>query len=127
MHSYDYAIVRVVPRVERGEFINAGVLLCTRDGTYLDVAMALDEARLRALDPQVDMALVHSQLAGIGRIVAGDADAGEIARLPPRARFHWLTARRSALIQTSPVHGGRCADPPRALQHLLRRMVLAPA
>ncbi len=127
MLSYDYAIVRVVPRVERGEFVNAGVLLCSRDGGYLDVAMALDETRLRALDAQVDMALVRSQLAGIARIVAGTADAGEIARLPVRARFHWLTAQRSALIQTSPVHGGRCADPARALAHLLERMVLPPA
>ncbi|MCK9490370.1 MAG: DUF3037 domain-containing protein [Xanthomonadales bacterium] len=127
MHSYDYAIVRVVPRVERGEFVNAGVLLSCRDGHYLGAAFALDEARLRALDAQVDINLVRCQLSGIERIIAGAADAGEIARLPARARFHWLTAQRSALIQTSPVHGGRCADPARALAHLLERMVQAPA
>lgn len=126
MPCYDYAIVRVVPRVERGEFVNAGVLLSSRDGGYLGAAFALDEARLRALDPNVDLALVHCQLAGIARIAAGDAEAGEIARLPARARFHWLTARRSALIQTSPVHGGRGADPERALQHLLDCMVRPP-
>lgn len=126
MHSYDYAVVRVVPRVERGEFVNAGVLLSCRDGGYLGAAFALDDARLRALDPHVDIDLVRSQLAGIERIVAGAADAGEIARLPLRARFHWLTAQRSALIQTSPVHGGRCAEPAKALQHLLQRMVLSP-
>lgn len=127
MHSYDYAVVRVVPRVERGEFVNAGVLLSCRDGGYLGAAFALDDARLRALDPNVDIDLVRSQLAGIERIVAGAADAGEIARLPLRARFHWLTAQRSALIQTSPVHGGRCAEPAKALQHLLQRMVLMTA
>ena len=126
MHSYDYAIVRVVPRVDRGEFVNVGVLLSSRDGRYLGAAFALDEARLRALDPQVDLDLVRSQLAGIERIVDGAADASEIARLPARARFHWLTAQRSALIQTSPVHGGRCADPAQALRHLLQRMVLPP-
>jgi hypothetical protein len=126
MHSYDYAVVRVVPRVERGEFVNAGVLLSCRDGGYLGAVFALDDARLRALDPNVDIDLVRSQLAGIERIVAGAPDAGEIARLPLRARFHWLTAQRSALIQTSPVHGGRCAEPAKALQHLLQRMVLPP-
>lgn len=126
MHSYDYAIVRVVPRVDRGEFVNVGVLLSSRDGSYLGAAFVLDEARLRALDPLVDIDLVRSQLAGIERIVDGAADAGEIARLPARARFHWLTAQRSALIQTSPVHGGRCADPAQALRHLLQRMVLPP-
>jgi len=123
MHVYDYAIVRVVPRVERGEFVNAGVLLSCRDGRFLGVAFALDEARLRALDPRVDVELVRAQLDAIDRIVAGAVDAGEIAGLPSRARFHWLTAQRSALIQTSPVHGGRCSDPQQALRHLLARMV----
>ncbi len=126
MLSYDYAIVRVVPRVERGEFVNVGVLLSTRDGHYLGALFALDEARLRALDPQVDVGLVQRQLAAVERIVAGADDAGEIAVLPARARFHWLTAQRSALIQTSPVHGGRCSEPHGALQHLLQRMVLPP-
>lgn len=126
MLCYDYAIVRVVPRVERGEFVNAGVLLSTRDGVYLGALFALDEARLRALDPQVDIELVQRQLAAVERIVAGEANAGEIARLPLRARFHWLTAQRSALIQTSPVHGGRCNEPRLALEHLLQRMVLPP-
>jgi hypothetical protein len=124
MRCYDYAVIRVVPRVERGEFINAGVVLCTRDGGFLGAAMALDEARLYALDSGVDMALVRDQLASIERIVAGADDAGPIARLPARARFHWLTVPRSALIQPSPVHGGRCNDPALALHHLLRCMVL---
>jgi hypothetical protein len=120
---YDYAIVRVVPRVEREEFINAGVILsCQRSG-FLQAAMALDEARLRALDPLVDVDNVNRHLGAIVAICAGDAACGPIARLPYRSRFHWLTARRSAIIQTSPVHTGRCTDGAAALEHILDRMV----
>ena len=99
---YDYAVVRVVPRVEREEFINAGVILSCQKSGFLQAAMALDEARLLALDPDADI---------------------DIARLPYRARFHWLTARRSAIIQTSPVHTGRCTDAAAALEHVMDRMV----
>lgn len=121
---YDYAIVRVVPRVEREEFINAGVILsCQRSG-FLQAAMALDEARLLALDPAADIDTVRRHLAAIVSICAGDAACGPIAQLPYRARFHWLTARRSAVIQTSPVHTGRCTDPAAALAHVMQRMVL---
>lgn len=121
---YDYAIVRVVPRVEREEFINAGVILsCQRSG-FLQAAMALDEARLLALDPAADIDTVRRHLAAIVSICAGDAAYGPIAQLPYRARFHWLTARRSAVIQTSPVHTGRCTDPAAALAHVMQRMVL---
>lgn len=121
---YDYAIVRVVPRVEREEFINAGVILsCQRSG-FLQAAMALDEARLLALDPRVDVDTVRRHLEAIVSICAGDAACGPIAQLPYRSRFHWLTARRSAIIQTSPVHTGRCTDPAAALAHVMQRMVL---
>lgn len=120
---YDYAIVRVVPRVEREEFINAGVILsCQRSG-FLQAAMALDEARLLALDPQADIDTVHRHLAAIVAICAGEEGCGPIARLPFRQRFHWLTARRSAIIQTSPVHTGRCTDAAAALDHIMDRMV----
>jgi hypothetical protein len=126
MHAvevYDYAIVRVVPRVEREEFINAGVILsCQRSG-FLQAAIALDEARLLALDPHADLDAVHRHLAAIVAICAGDAGCGPIAQLPYRSRFHWLTARRSSIIQTSPVHTGRCTDATAALDHIMARMV----
>ncbi|MBV7543115.1 DUF3037 domain-containing protein [Acidovorax sp. sic0104] len=123
MDVYDYAVVRVVPRVEREEFINAGVILsCHRSG-FLQAAIALDEARLLAMDPQVDIDTVRRHLSAIVSICAGEAGCGPIAQLPFRSRFHWLTARRSAIIQTSPVHTGRCTDAAAALDHIMDRMV----
>ena len=129
MHAhdvYDYAVVRVVPRVEREEFINAGVIVsCQRSG-YLQAAMALDEARLLALDAQVDLEMVYRHLGSIIAICEGRPEGGPIAQLPFRARFHWLTAKRSSIIQTSPVHMGRCGDLPATLEHLMDRMVRPP-
>ena len=126
MHApevYDYAIVRVVPRVEREEFINAGVILsCQRTG-FLQAAIALDETRLLAMDAHADIDTVRRHLAAIVAICTGDAGCGPIARLPYRQRFHWLTAKRSAIIQTSPVHTGRCTDAAAALEHIMDRMV----
>ena len=123
LELYDWAIVRVVPRVERGEFINAGAIVsCQRSG-FLQAAVELDEARLLALDPWADVALVRRHLAALAAICAGDAQAGPIAQLAQRARFHWLTARRSSIIQTSPVHTGWCEDAGAALEHLMARMV----
>ena len=121
--SYDYAVIRVVPRVERAEFVNAGVILACQQAGFLDARIELDEARLRALDPAVDLATVRDHLAAIPRVCAGGAAAGALGHLSRRERFDWLTAPRSALIQTSPVHTGRCADPQAALEHLLRTMV----
>ena len=123
---YDYAVIRVVPRVEREEFINAGVLVSCQAARSLVAAMALDPARLRALDPHVDVDTVERHLDAIVRICRGDADGGPIAALPARARFHWLTARRSAILQVSPVHTGRTADPEGLCARLLARMVLPP-
>lgn len=120
---YDYAIVRVVPRVEREEFINAGVILSCQKSGFLQAAIALDEERLLAMDPHADIDTVHRHLSAIVAICAGDAGCGPIARLPFRSRFHWLTARRSAVIQTSPVHTGRCTDAAAALEHIMDRMV----
>lgn len=120
---YDYAVVRVVPRVEREEFINAGVILsCQRTG-YLEAAIELDEGRLRALDPHADVNTVRRHLRAILAICQGLPEAGPIALLPYRARFHWLTARRSSIIQTSPVHTGLCGDPASALGRVMDRMV----
>lgn len=120
---YDYAVVRVVPRVEREEFINAGVILsCQRTG-FLQAAIDLDEARLHMLDPWADVELVRRHLGAIVAICAGAEEGGPIARMPYRARFHWLTARRSGIIQTSPVHTGLCADAGAALERVMNRMV----
>jgi Protein of unknown function (DUF3037) len=106
--SFDYAIVRVVPRVERQEFINAGVIVFCLEKRYLAARVHLDEARLKALWPEVDVALVREHLAAIERICAGDPAAGPIAGLSQRERFHWLVAARSTIIQTSAVHTGLC-------------------
>ena len=123
--AYDYAVVRVVPRVEREEFLNVGVIVSCESARLLEARIELDEARLLAFDATVDLALLREHLAAMVRVCAGAADAGPIAALPQRARFHWLTARRSTIVQTSPVHRGRCARPADAAEHLLARMVRA--
>lgn len=129
MHApdlYDYAVVRLVPRVERGEFINIGILLSCAARDHLDVRFEIDEARARALDPGLDLVLVQRLLDAIEAVCRGGAEAGPIGRLPARARFHWLTAQRSAIIQTSPVHGGKCDDLEATMSRLMERMVRAP-
>jgi hypothetical protein len=123
VHAYDYAVIRVVPRVERGEFVNVGVVLSCRSGGHLEARIEVDEARLRSLDPTIDLDTVRRHLAAFAAICAGGDEAGPIGRLPPRERFHWLTAPRSTMIQTSPTHGGRCAQPTSALERLLDTMV----
>ena len=125
--TYDYAIVRVVPQVERGEFINAGVILvCTSRG-FLKARVELDEARLRYLDPAADVESFHDALSAIPAICAGGAGGGPIGQLPLRARFDWLVAPRSTSVQVSPVHSGRCADLDAALERLMERLVRRPA
>ncbi|HVG22977.1 MAG TPA: DUF3037 domain-containing protein [Thermoanaerobaculia bacterium] len=124
-HAFDYAVVRVVPRVERGEFVNAGVILFCSTAAYLGSRIALDRARLQALDPTVDVAAVESYLEIIPRICAGGGDAGSIGQLPQRARFHWLVAPRSTIIQTSPVHSGVHEDLDAALTGLFEKLVRA--
>jgi hypothetical protein len=106
--SFDYAVIRVVPRVERQEFINAGVIAFCLEKKYLAARIRLDEQRLKALWPDVDIALVRDHLAAIERICAGDPEGGPIAALSQRERFHWLVSARSTIIQTSPVHSGIC-------------------
>jgi hypothetical protein len=123
LHTYDYAIVRVVPRVERGEFVNAGVILSCDVERYLQACIDLDEDALLALDGNVDLHLVKSTLAVIPAICAGGVDAGAIGRLSARERFHWLVAPRSTMVQTSPVHTGRCSDLQAALDHLMSTMI----
>ena len=120
---YDYAVVRVVPKVDREEFINAGVILSCPDLSFLEARIKLNESRLLALDPNVDVDLVRNHLAAIPTICRGGGDAGTIGELPQRQRFHWLVAPRSTVIQTSPVHTGRCHDPAAALERLVSTMV----
>lgn len=126
-NSFDYAVVRVVPRVERGEFINAGVVLyCLAEG-FLGARVELDEARLLALAPEVDVSLVREHLLALPRVCAGGPEAGPIGQLPQKERWHWLVAPRSTMLQTSPVHSGLCEDPGLALEHLMDTMVRPPA
>ena len=120
---YDYAVIRVVPKVDREEFINAGVIVSCPDLSFLEARIKLNEERLFSLDPSVDLELVRNHLASIPTICRGGADAGSIGQLPQRQRFHWLVAPRSTVIQTSPVHTGRCSDPTAALERLLAKMV----
>lgn len=123
LRTYDYAIVRVVPRVERGEFINAGIILSCDVERILMSSIELDEAALLTLDASVDLELVRSSLATIPAVCAGVVGAGEIGKLSARERFHWLVSPKSTIVQTSPVHTGQCNDVPAALEHLMNRMI----
>jgi Protein of unknown function (DUF3037) len=116
--SFDYAILRVVPRVERQEFINAGIVVFCLEKRYLGARIHLDRDRLKALWPEADVDLVGKHLEAVERICAGDPAAGPIAQLPLRERFHWLVSPRSTIIQPSPVHTGLCD----ATDHLLDRL-----
>jgi hypothetical protein len=121
--SYDYAVVRVVPRVDREEFVNVGVIVSCPTLDFLDARIELDEARVLALDSTLDLDAVRTHLASIPVICAGGPDAGPIGRLSQRERFHWLVAPRSTIIQTSRVHTGRCTSPGDVIDHLLDVMV----
>ena len=121
--SFEYAVIRVVPYVERGEFINVGIVLYCRTRSFLDARIALDEARLRALAPTADPAEITSYLEALQRICQGGPDSGPIGQLTQRERFHWLIAPRSTVIQTSPTHAGLCQDPAAMLEHLMATVV----
>lgn len=121
--TYDYAVVRVVPRVEREEFVNVGVIVSCPSKGFLAARIEVDEARLKALDPAIDLEAVHAHLQTIPAICAGGENAGPIGRLSPKERFRWLTAPRSTVIQTSPAHTGYLDDPERALERLVETMV----
>jgi hypothetical protein len=123
---YSYAIVRVVPRVERGECVNVGVVLFVRERRYLAARIEVDPARLLALAPDLDLALVERHLASFQAICEGVPAGGPLADLPPAERFHWLTSPRSTIIQTSPAHVGRTLDPAAELDRLLDAYVRPP-
>jgi len=121
--SFDYAIVRMVPCVEREEFINVGVILFCREQRFLEARIALDKTRLVAFCPSADVADIEKHLQLIPRICAGDSE-GEVGQLSQPERFHWLVNPRSTSIQVSPVHTGVCNDPAATLDHLMKTMVL---
>jgi hypothetical protein len=115
--SYDYAVIRVTPRVEREEFLNVGVVLFCRTQRFLAARICLDEARLRMLAPEADVRLIAAHLATIPRICAGQGPIGELGQAEA---FHWLVAPHSTIIQASPVHSGLCDDPEEALDRLAK-------
>ena len=122
-HLFEYAIIRVMPRVERGEFINVGVILYCASQGFLRTRFMLPEARLLALCPTLDLSELTERLGAFERVCVGRRDGGPIGQLPIAARFRWLTATRSTVVQTSPVHPGLCLDPADALTQLLAQQV----
>ena len=124
---FEYAVLRVVPRVERGEFINAGVVLYCQAERFLGARTYLDPARLKALDPGADLEAVQAHLEAARSVCAGGPEAGAVGGLPIRERFGFLVAPRSTVVQPSPVHTGLTCDPQAELDRLLRTMVLPPA
>ena len=123
---FEYALLRVVPRVERGEFVNAGVVLYCQEKRFLEAAIDLDPGRLRALAPRLDPEAVRAHLEAAHRVCAGGPEAGPIGLLPPVQRFGWLVAPRSTIVQPGPVHTGLAEDPQETLNHLLKTMVSPP-
>ncbi len=123
---FEYALLRVVPRPERGEFVNAGVVLYCPALRFLGARVHLDLERLRALDPKLNPEAVLAHLEAVRTVCTGGQGAGPIGLLPPGERFGWLVAPRSTVVQPSPVHTGLADDPERALEHFVRVMVLPP-
>lgn len=124
--SFDYAVLRIVPRVERGEFVNAGVVVFSSECDYLDARVHLDRERVRLLFPDADLAEIESHLQAVPRVCAGGAGSGPIGQLSKRERWHWLVAPRSTVLQVSPVHSGISDEPEKALEELMERMVREP-
>jgi Protein of unknown function (DUF3037) len=121
--TYDYAIIRVVPKVEREEFVNVGVIVSCPAREFIEARIELDESRLIAIDPTLDVATIRAHLASIPTVCVGGEQAGPIGQLSQRERFRWLVAPRSTIIQTSPVHTGCCRDLTAMLERLLDTMV----
>jgi hypothetical protein len=121
--TFDYAVFRFVPRVEREEFFNVGVILSCPAQKFLEAKIFLDEAKLKAFAPETEAETIRRYLEIIPKICAGDASAGVIGKLTPRERFYWLTAQRSTIIQSSPVHTGFSGDAAKMLEHLFNKIV----
>ena len=121
---FEYAVIRIVPRVEREEFLNVGVVLFCADQKFLQAVFEINEARVLAFYPDTNIALLHSYLCALKLICAGDPAGGPISQLPAAERFRWLTAARSTMLQTSSVHSGLCLDAGETLEKLYSRLVL---
>ena len=120
---YEYAVIRVVPQVEREEFLNAGVILYCPGQRFLQTLYEVNEARLHAVDSRLDLEEVRARLYAFEQVCAGREQGGPIGRLPIASRFRWLTASRSTIVQSSPVHPGLCADPLKTLERLFKQLV----
>ena len=123
-HSYDYAVVRVVPCAHRGEFVNVGLVLHCPERAFLEARNAMNEGLVQTLWPELDLEAVRRHLAAFPKVCSGDAEAGPIAQLSRRERFHWMVAPRSTVIQTSAVHSGLCESPEDTMRQLMDRLVL---
>jgi hypothetical protein len=123
-HSFEYAVIRVVPKVEREEFMNVGVILYCQSLTYLDALFTLNEERLFALSPGLELDEIKKHLAAFCNICKGGPEAGPIGKLDMGSRFRWLTATRSTVLQCSKVHPGLSSDPSLTLKNLHKRLVL---
>ena len=121
---FEYAVIRIVPRVEREEFLNVGVVLYCADQKFLQAVFEINEARVKAFYPDTNIALLHSYLCAFKLICAADPSGGPISQLPAAERFRWLTAARSTMLQTSNVHSGLCLDAQETLEKLYQRLVL---
>ena len=125
-YTYDYAILRVVPRVDRGEAVNVGVILSCPELQFLEARIDLDETRLLTLDPTVDLPTVRETLNAIAAVCRGDGETGPLGEMPQRNRFHFLVAPRSTIVQPSPTHTGRTSDPAATLDALMLKLVPPP-
>lgn len=122
-HLFEYAIIRIVPRVEREEFLNVGVIVYCRKPAFLQMQFTLDKNRLRAIYPLINLDDIEAHLIAFEKISAGNPKAGPIAALDLASRFRWLTAKRSTVVQSSAVHPGLCKDPSETLTHLFEQLV----
>ncbi len=122
-HLFEYAVIRIVPQVEREEFLNVGVVLFCGRKKFLQAKILLDKPRLHAFSPKLDLEDIYCYLAAFDRICQGAKDSGAIGKLPPAERFRWLTATRSTVVQTSKVHPGLCDDPAEMVERLFEQMV----
>ena len=122
-HLFEYAVIRIVPRVEREEFVNAGVIVYCAKQRFLQVRYELQEARVLALCPESDLGAMAANLESLRRIASGDPAAGPIGKLDTPSRFRWLTATRSTVLQTSRVHPGLCSDAHAMLDRLFGQLV----
>lgn len=123
-HLYEYAVIRIVPRVEREEFLNAGIILYCKRPRFIKVLYIINEAKLKALSPELDIEQISQNLASFERIASGAKDGGPIAQMEPAERFRWLTAIRSSVIQTSRPHPGLCSDMENKAQKLFEELVM---